>query len=116
MYKIEYWNPDGKGFSKTEPWVSEPITKGQLNGALEHMKARGCTVVNVIDMGVGISFTQNEIQMVYAACMDYADRLCRIGGNMPSGERGMINRLSDRAREFWNLTAKMSEYMESGHT
>ena len=79
MYKIEYWNPDGKGFSKTEPWVSEPITKGQLNGALEHMKARGCTVVNVIDMGVGISFTQNEIQMVYAACMDYADRLCRIG-------------------------------------
>ena len=86
------------GFSKTEPWVSEPVTKERLNDALENMKAKGCTIVNVIDMGDDISFTQGEMQMLYAACMSYGDEFSHIiVRHIPYEDAGIVKNLSERA-------------------
>lgn len=117
MYKIKYLNPDGTGFSETEPWVSEPITKEQLDGALEKMNANGCTVINVTDVGENFPFTQTEMQMLYAACMSYGDKLSHIiVKHIPHEDAGIVKSLSERATEFWNLAAKITGYMESDCT
>lgn len=110
MYKIEYRNPDGTGFDETEPWVSEPVSEEQMEMVLEKMKSKGCTVTNIIDMGENVFFTQAEIQMLYAACMYYGDKLTKILKNL-SNEEEISSGLSARAAEFWQLVEKITGYM-----
>jgi len=51
MWKIEYLDADGKGFSNIEPWCEEGIeTEEDLNSILDGMKRRGCTDIKVIDL------------------------------------------------------------------
>ena len=56
-----------------------------------------------------INFTQEELQLLYAACMSYGDKLSEIIKSIPNEE---TDRLSDRAKESWNLARKITEYME----
>ena len=54
MWNIEYRDPNGKGFSETEPWVETEIeTQEELNDILESMKRRGCLDIKVIDLNAG---------------------------------------------------------------
>ena len=69
--------------------------------------------MNVIDIGDKIPLTQNEIHMLYAACMSYGDKLSGIIKSIPNEE---TDTLSDRAKEFWGLAIKINEYMDSDHT
>lgn len=63
----------------------------------------------IIVMGKKISFTQEELQLLYAACMSYGDKLSEIIKSIPN-ER--TNKLTDRAKASWNLARKVTEYME----
>lgn len=56
-----------------------------------------------------IDFTQEELQLLYAACMSYGDKLSGIIKSIPNED---TNRLSDRAKDSWNLAGKITEYME----
>lgn len=56
-----------------------------------------------------INFTQEELQMLYAACMSYRDKLSQVIKSIPNED---TDRLSDRAKESWNLARKITEYME----
>lgn len=56
-----------------------------------------------------INFTQEELQLLYAACMSYGDKLSEIIKSIPNEEN---DRLSDRAKESWNLARKITKYME----
>ena len=56
-----------------------------------------------------IRFTQEELQLLYVACMSYGDKLAEIIKSIPNEE---TNKLSDRAKESWNLARKITEYME----
>lgn len=56
-----------------------------------------------------INFTQEELHLLYAACMSYGDKLSQILKSIPN--EGTDN-LSDRAKESWNLAKKITEYME----
>lgn len=58
---------------------------------------------------VKIEFTQEELQLLYAACMSYGDKLSEIIKSIPNEE---TDRLSDRAKDSWNLARKITEYME----
>ncbi len=58
-----------------------------------------------------MDFTQNELQLLYAACMSYGDKLSDIIKSIPN-EAENTDRLSDRARESWNLAMKLTKYME----
>ncbi len=59
----------------------------------------------------GMDFTQNELQLLYAACMSYGDKLSEIIKSIPN-EVETTDGLSDRAKESWNLARKITEYME----
>ncbi len=58
-----------------------------------------------------MDFTQNELQLLYAACMTYGNKLQDIIKSIPN-EAKLLNDLSDRAKESWNLARKITEYME----
>lgn len=59
--------------------------------------------------GVIMKFTQEELQLLYAACMSYGDKLSEIIKSIPNEE---TNGLSDRAKDSWNLARKITKYME----
>lgn len=54
-------------------------------------------------------FTQEELQLLYAACMSYGDKLSEIIKSIPNEE---TDKLSDRAKDSWNLARKITGYME----
>ena len=62
-----------------------------------------------IDMDNRMEFTQEELQLIYAACMSYGDKLSEIAKSIPNEE---TDKLSDRAKDSWNLARKITEYME----
>lgn len=59
-----------------------------------------------------INFTQEELQLLYAACMSYGDKLSQVLKSIPNEGEIVLDRLSDRAKESWNLARKITEYME----
>lgn len=63
----------------------------------------------VIVMDNRINFTQEELQMLYTACMSYGNKLSQVIKSIPNED---TDRLSDRAKESWNLARKITEYME----
>lgn len=62
-----------------------------------------------IDMDSKINFTQEELQLLYAACMSYGDKLFEIIRAIPNEE---TDKLLDRAKDSWNLARKITEIME----
>ena len=56
-----------------------------------------------------IEFTQEELQLLYAACMSYGDKLSEIVKSIPNEE---ADKLSNRAEDSWNLARKITDYME----
>lgn len=59
-----------------------------------------------------ITFTQEEIQMIYSACMSYGNKLEEIIKSVPDEEEVIRSEISARARLHWRLARKMTEYME----
>ena len=59
-----------------------------------------------------INFTQEELQLLYATCMSYGDKLSGIIKSIPNEEETIINRLSDRSKDSWNLARKIADYMD----
>lgn len=59
-----------------------------------------------------INFTQEEIQLLYAACMSYGNKLAEIKKSIPDEGKNVLDKLSDRAKDSWNLARKITEYME----
>lgn len=59
-----------------------------------------------------INFTQEELQLLYAACMSYGDKLSGIIKSISNEGESVINRLSNRAKDSWNLAVKITGYME----
>lgn len=59
-----------------------------------------------------IRFTQEELQLLYAACMSYGDKLSGIIKSIPNEGENIIDRLSNRAKDSWNLARKITDYME----
>ena len=59
-----------------------------------------------------LEFTQEELQLIYVACMSYGDKLVEIKKSIPDEEKILLDNLADRAKESWNLARKVTEYME----
>lgn len=55
---------------------------------------------------ITITFTQEELQLLYAACMSYGDKLAELAKNIPNeGEIG--NSLIVKAKRTWELAVKV---------
>lgn len=59
-----------------------------------------------------MNFTQEELQLLYAACMSYGDKLSGIIKSIPNEEENIVNGLSDRTKDSWDLARKITGYME----
>ena len=59
-----------------------------------------------------IDFTQEELRLLYVACMSYGDRLSEIKKSIPNENGIVLDELADRAKDSWNLARKITEYME----
>jgi len=55
-----------------------------------------------------INLTQEELQLIYAACMSYGDKLSEIIKSIPNEE---TDRLADRAKNSWDLARKITEFL-----
>ena len=53
-----------------------------------------------------IEFTQEELQLLYIACMNYGNKLSEIVESIPNEE---TDSLADRAKVSWNLARKIKE-------
>ena len=56
-----------------------------------------------------ITFTQKELQLIYAACMSYGNKLSEIVKNIPNEE---TDKLSDKAKDSWNIAKKIAEQLK----
>ncbi len=56
-----------------------------------------------------VNFTHEELQLLYAACMSYGDKLSQIVKSIPNEE---TDKLTDRAKDSWNLARKITEYLK----
>ncbi len=63
-------------------------------------------------MDYTMNFTKEELQLIYAACMSYGDKLAEIKKTIPYEDEMITDRLADRAKAGWNLAKKVSEYMQ----
>lgn len=112
MYKIEYRNPDGTGPNGTDMWISDPVPKERLETVLEKMRSNGCSIVNIIDMGESVYLTGEEMQMIYAACTYYGEKLFQVIRSFPDEKPDIFGDLSARAAGFGRLAGKIIGYME----
>lgn len=69
----------------------------------------GFTMYGGVIMDNKVNFIHEELQLLYAACMSYGDKLSQIVKSIPNEE---TDKLADRAKESWNLARKITEYME----
>lgn len=53
-----------------------------------------------------VELSENEIQLIYAACMSYGNKLAEMLNNIPN-EPEIFDKLGDRAKESWNLARKI---------
>lgn len=60
----------------------------------------------------GLDFTQEELRLLYAACMSYGDKLSEIKKSIPNENGIVLDELADRAKDSWKLARKITEYME----
>ncbi len=59
------------------------------------------------------NFTQDELQLLYAACMSYGDKLAEIKKSIPNEGEYILDNLADRAKDSWNLAKKITYMMEN---
>lgn len=74
---------------------------------LNQRKVKGGIMKNTIS-----SFTQEELQLLYAACMSYGDKLTEIKKSIPNEGKIVLDNLADRVKDSWNLAREITEYME----
>lgn len=58
-------------------------------------------------------FTQDELQLLYAACMSYGDKLSEIKKSIPNENWSILDGLADRAKDSWNLAKKIAYMIEN---
>lgn len=56
-----------------------------------------------------VNFTQEELQLIYAACMSYGGRLAEIKKIIPHEDDIILDRLADHAKDSWDIAKKVAE-------
>lgn len=59
-----------------------------------------------------MNFIQEELQLIYAACMSYGDKLEEIKKTIPYEDEMILDRLADRAKDSLNLARKVAGCMD----
>ena len=57
-------------------------------------------------------FSRNELNLMYAACMAYGNKLFEMAREIPN-EPKIVDLLSKKAKESWNMAVKITDYLEN---
>lgn len=57
-------------------------------------------------------FSRNELNLMYAACMAYGNKLFAVVKEIPN-EPQIADLLSKKAKESWNMAVKITDYLEN---
>ena len=57
-------------------------------------------------------FSRNELDLMYAACMAYGNKLSMMAKELPN-ESNIMKLLTDRAKESWNMAVKITNYLDN---
>ena len=57
-------------------------------------------------------FSRNELDLMYAACMAYGNKLFEMASEIPN-EQQIVDLLSKRAKESWNMAIKITNYLDN---
>ena len=57
-------------------------------------------------------FSRNELDLMYAACMAYGNKLSVMAKEIPN-EPKIMELLTDRAKESWNMAVKITNYLDN---
>lgn len=57
-------------------------------------------------------FSRNELNLMYAACMAYGNKLFEMVKEIPN-EPQIADLLSKKAKESWNMAVKITDYLEN---
>lgn len=58
-----------------------------------------------------MKFTENELNLLYAACMSYGNSLVDTGKKLPNEDK-IVDIIADRAKESYNLARKITTLIE----
>lgn len=58
------------------------------------------------------SFSRNELDLMYAACMAYGNKLSEIAKEIPN-EPKIADLLSKKAKESWNMAIRITNYLNN---
>ena len=59
-----------------------------------------------------MTFTQEEIRLIYTACMNYGNKLEEIIKSIPNEEELIRDEISNKSRKHRRLANKVIEYIE----
>ena len=57
-------------------------------------------------------FSRNELDLMYAACMAYGNKLFEMAREIPN-EPKIVDVLSKKAKESWNMAVKITDYLDN---
>ena len=57
-------------------------------------------------------FSRNELDLMYAACMAYGNKLFEMAREIPN-EPQIADLLSKKAKESWNMAIKITNYLDN---
>ena len=57
-------------------------------------------------------FSRNELDLMYAACMAYGNKLSEIAKEIPI-EHKIVDLLSKKTKESWNMAIKITNYLNN---
>lgn len=57
-------------------------------------------------------FSRNELNLMYAACMAYGNKLFEMVREIPN-EPKIVDVLSKKAKESWNMAVKITDYLDN---
>ena len=57
-------------------------------------------------------FSRNELDLMYAACMAYGNKLFEMAKEIPN-ESKIADLLSKKAKDSWNMAIKITDYLDN---
>lgn len=75
------------------------------NGKWYHINVE--EALDILDnLGIKPQFTDDELQLIYAALMAYGNKLSDMAKEIPN-EMGVVDKMTDRAKDSWMLARKI---------
>ena len=118
-YLVDYYETYSKSYEiesdnkeEAEEKVRYDIQKGKLDPP-ENCSDSWCEIEELNnEKDVRFTpFSRNELDLMYAACMAYGNKLSEIAKEIPN-EPQIADLLSKKAKESWNMAIKITNYLD----